>query len=260
MSSDDERIEALRQRGYFVAPIRPAADIPDRDRYRPYFSGTDVYLPAFDEPLIHATVGRLVELGRRTLVTQPKQWILLQCLRQVAALPGEVWELGVFQGGTALLLKSAMVSLGLDRVSRLRLFDTFEGMPEADPELDLHRAGDFRDTSLDEVRRVVGDAEFLTYHVGRVPGSLAGLESSELRFAHIDLDIHDSILASLEFIHPRLVPGGVLVLDDYGVASCPGARRAVDTYFAQRPETPIDLPTGQALVFKLPVVAPDRAE
>jgi O-methyltransferase len=254
MASDEEAIDDLRRRGYFVAPLRPVADIPDRDAYRPYFSGTEVFQPAFTDPLIEWTVRRLVELGKQTLVTQPKQWILLRCLRQVASLSGEVWELGVYQGGTALLLRKAMEEWGLDRASRLRLFDTFEGMPPADPGLDLHREGDFADTSLEEVQRVVGRPEFVAYHPGLLPATLEPLASSEIRLAHLDLDIHASILASLGFVYPRLVAGGALVFDDYGVASCPGARRAVDEFFADRPETPIDLPTGQALVFKLPVV------
>ncbi|MGH0034069.1 MAG: TylF/MycF/NovP-related O-methyltransferase [Myxococcota bacterium] len=260
MPTDDELIDELRHRGYFVAPLRPMGDIPDRDAYRPYFSGTEVFMPAFTSPLIDATVRRLVELGKQTMVTQPKQWILLRCLAQVARVPGEVWELGVYQGGTALLLRNAMQELGLAPAARLRLFDTFEGMPETDPSLDLHHAGDFRDTSLEEVRRVVGEADFVSYHPGLVPETLVGLEASRIRLAHIDLDIHASITASLEFVYPRLSEGGALVFDDYGVASCPGARRAVDEFFEARPETPIDLPTGQALVFKLPVVVADPAQ
>ena len=48
-----------------------------------------------------------------------------------------------------------------------------------------------------------------------------------------------------------MIPGGMIVFDDYGFPSCPGARRAVDEAFANRPEVPICLPTGQALVVKL---------
>jgi O-methyltransferase len=40
-----------------------------------------------------------------------------------------------------------------------------------------------------------------------------------------------------------------MVCDDYGFASCPGARKAVDEYFAGKPDVPIELPSGQALIF-----------
>jgi O-methyltransferase len=40
-----------------------------------------------------------------------------------------------------------------------------------------------------------------------------------------------------------------MVCDDYGFASCPGARKAVDEYFSGRADVPIELPSGQALIF-----------
>ena len=62
----------------------------------------------------------------------------------------------------------------------------------------------------------------------------------------------ESIRDAVEYVYPRLVPGGCLIFDDYGFPSCPGARQAVDELFANRPEVPLCLPTGQALVVKLP--------
>jgi hypothetical protein len=45
--------------------------------------------------------------------------------------------------------------------------------------------------------------------------------------------------------------GGVIVCDDYGFASCPGARRAIEEFFADKPEKPLALLTGQAVIHKL---------
>jgi len=45
-------------------------------------------------------------------------------------------------------------------------------------------------------------------------------------------------------------PGGVLLFDDYGYASCPGARAAVDEFFADKPEVPVAIATGQCSVQK----------
>ena len=60
-------------------------------------------------------------------------------------------------------------------------------------------------------------------------------------------------MSTCEFVYPRLVPGGMMVFDDYGFWSCPGARMAVDQFFAEKLERPLALPTGQAIVTKLPV-------
>jgi hypothetical protein len=46
-------------------------------------------------------------------------------------------------------------------------------------------------------------------------------------------------------------PGGVILFDDYGQPSCPGARTAVDEYFQDKPEQPLVQTYGQAIVFKL---------
>ncbi|MGG2329593.1 TylF/MycF/NovP-related O-methyltransferase, partial [Salmonella enterica] len=53
---------------------------------------------------------------------------------------------------------------------------------------------------------------------------------------------------ALEFFWPRLSPGGMLVVDDYGIATCPGVRTAVEAFFAGKSERPLILPTGQAVL------------
>jgi O-methyltransferase len=77
-------------------------------------------------------------------------------------------------------------------------------------------------------------------------------ESGDLRFAfsHVDVDIHKSVLDCCRFLYPRTAMGGVIVFDDYGFPSCPGARQAVDEFFADKPEYPLVLRSGQAIVFR----------
>jgi O-methyltransferase len=42
-----------------------------------------------------------------------------------------------------------------------------------------------------------------------------------------------------------------MVFDDYGSLSCPGAKTAIDEFFADKPEYPCYLLTGESLVIKL---------
>jgi O-methyltransferase len=67
---------------------------------------------------------------------------------------------------------------------------------------------------------------------------------------HVDLDIFASITDALTFFYPRMAAGGIIVFDDYGFPSCPGARAAVDEFFSQKPEVPFALQTGQCVVRK----------
>jgi O-methyltransferase len=209
--------------------------IPDGELYQPYYS-----------PWKSAAFLKEYASGAPyTLVSEDRCYILLSLATQAAKLAGEIWECGVYKGGTAIMLATRLRK----SQRQLRFFDTFEGMPETDAVKDLHKAGDFSDTSLEAVRsRVPGDS--VHFHKGIIPATFSGLESTRIAFAHIDVDIYSAIQACCEFIYPRLCVGGFMVFDDYGFPSCPGARAAVDEFFRERTAIPVALPTGQAVIFK----------
>ena len=112
-------------------------------------------------------------------------------------------------------------------------------------------AGDFSDTSSEEVPSLVGQEDWILYHKGLIPDTFNGLENAGIALSHIDVDIYASVLDCCQFLYPRTVPGGFIIFDDYGFPSCPGARAAVDEFFRDRPEVPLVLHSGQAIVFKL---------
>ena len=191
--------------------------------------------------------------GTNTLVSPDRCYVLYSLARQALSVKGDFWECGVYKGGTAAMVAEIISRLAPDAAipdHKLRLFDTFSGMPDTNPERDLHKKGDFSDVSLNEVRGVVGHDELVSYHQGLMPQTFEGLERSQIALAHVDVDIYQSVLDCCQFIFPRLAVGGFMIFDDYGFPSCPGARSAVDEYFRGGQTYPLVLPTGQALVFK----------
>lgn len=212
-------------------------DIPDAALYAP------TYMP-WRAPWFTELYARL---SPHTQVSVDRCWTIWQTAAQALHVDGDVMEAGVFQGGTAVLLREAMRSFPS---KTLLLFDSFEGMQRVSG-VDRHDRNDFADTSLHAVRSLVGDDARVHFYKGWVPDTFAGLEDRRFCFAHIDLDLYESVCDTLAFVYPRLSAGGVVVFDDYGFASCPGARKAVDEFFADRPEKPLALLTGQALVTKL---------
>lgn len=227
--------------------------VPDADAYKSNREGgMRVFQPYLVDSDIAFLIRDLEALGRMTLVDRDRLWTLKCAVLQTHSLPGEIWEAGVYQGGSALFLKRlAKAHESPDAPVHMRLFDTFSGLPDTDTAKDLHSKGDFGDTSIEEVQRLVGIDSFIEYHRGLVPESFVGLEDSRVRLAHIDLDLYQGTRCALDFIFPRVVPGGVIVCDDYGFISCPGVRRAVDEFFATKAESPLVLPTGQAVVHRL---------
>jgi O-methyltransferase len=220
-----------------VAP--PKWDIPDRELYR----------PAFCPWLAKGEFDNFYEIARpNTIVGRESCYVLYILLKQAMQVEGDAWECGVYKGGTAALLAEVVRAYSAEK--KLYLFDTFEGMPATDPKRDLHHKGDFADTSVEAVSAVIPGLERCVVRKGFMPASFAGLEETRICFAHLDVDIYQSIHDCLDFIWPRLARGGFIVFDDYGLPSCPGARAAVDEFFRGKPAVPLCLQTAQCLVFK----------
>jgi O-methyltransferase len=183
---------------------------------------------------------------KRSLVDQARAQMLYQLARHAACLDGTMAEIGVFRGGTAKILAHVADTRG----RKLHLFDTFAGMPETDVKLDLLGKGDFANTSLEDVRSFLASYRAPVFHQGEFPATSGPVEGDRFSLVHCDADIASSVEACCEFFYPRLVPGGVIVFDDYGFTSTPGAKRVADAFFAKKPEPLLHLVTSQAIAIK----------
>jgi O-methyltransferase len=184
--------------------------------------------------------------SQRTLVDEARAQTLYQLARHATGLEGSLAEIGVYRGGTASLL----APLADARGRKLHLFDTFAGMPETDVKRDLLAAGDFADTSLAEVKRFLAGRTSPVFHQGMFPDTAGPVEGERFSLVHVDADIASSVQACCDFFYDRLVPGGVMVFDDYGFTSCPGAKTTADAFFAGKPEPLLHLVTSQAIAIK----------
>jgi O-methyltransferase len=220
--------------------------LPDARQYTPNLS-RPIYRPykAEDFRSLYA------EIAPYTLVSPDRVHILYSCARQALALPGDFIECGVYRGGTAMLLQRVLELSGAPGGKKLLLFDTFEGMPENDARGDSYRPGEMSDTTYADVCSRLDRGGNALIFKGLIPATFDGLGDRRFAFAHIDVDIYRSIKDCCEFIYPRLNAGGWMVFDDYGFPSCAGGRRAIEEFFADKPEVPVVLPTGQALIAKL---------
>jgi hypothetical protein len=198
-----------------------------------------------DQTEFLALHARLVETGESIsgLRERYNLWMLARAARR---FPGALAEVGVYRGGTAMILADAK------QEAALHLFDTFEGMPSTDGDRDgSFSAGMFKDTSLDAVRARLSPWSNVEFHPGIFPESTAGLDPS-LRFklTNIDVDIRSATSACLEYFYPRTVPGGFIVLHDYNDCAVPGIKDALDDFMRDKPESIIELWDTQALIVK----------
>jgi hypothetical protein len=111
------------------------------------------------------------------------------------------------------------------------------------------RAGTFS-CPQDAVRKALSEFPAIEYHQGWIPEVLSSLPERTYSFVHIDLDLHDPIRGAVDYFFPRLEKGGVIVLDDYGSLTWPGALKGSDDAAAALGQPLTPLSSGQALLVR----------
>lgn len=182
-----------------------------------------------------------------------RRYVLLSAARSIANVPGDSAECGVFRGAASFMILSSQVHAAKQH----HVFDSFEGLSapderdKVDPE-GVHYSWQKNDLSTPQAVAEKNLSAFsnVHYHRGWIPARFAEVETRRFSLVHIDVDLYQPTYDSLAFFYPRMNAGGLIVCDDYGFNTCPGAKAAFDDFFAEKPEGVIHLTTGQALVFK----------
>jgi hypothetical protein len=172
-------------------------------------------------------------------------------IRGLRHVDGDVAECGARSG------KSTAFMLEADPVTRqYHIFDSFQGLSEpaaedtTAPSLPSHwKRGDMA-VNESETRANLADFANVSFYPGWIPERFVEVADRRFALLHVDVDLYHPTRDSLEFFWPRLMPGGMVVCDDYGFATCPGAKQALDEFFTKRAAAIIELSTGQALVTK----------
>ena len=183
-----------------------------------------------------------------TLVDYPRLYKIQELVAETANTPGSIAEVGVYRGGTAYLLCEAAPN------KHIYLFDTFEGMPTVDESKDLHKTGDFADTSLEGVKSLLSEFKNVTITKGLFPASAHNvIHPLQFSLVHLDVDIYQSVKEGLHYFWPRLTTGGVIILDDYLEPNCPGAKLATDEFVAATPGAVFETTCQSQAIIRKPV-------
>ena len=114
----------------------------------------------------------------------------------------------------------------------------------------LHKKGDFKDTSLSAVSAFLKPFPKIIFKQGFFPQSAKGLSVPRFSFVHIDVDIYQSVLDSLNYFYPQMARGGVMLFDDYQWKDTPGVEEAIHEFFKDKPEKPTISAVYQCLIIK----------
>lgn len=206
------------------------------------------YFPDFAEDDLD-----IIQLVKPFTLTPPERiHALIQSVKYVVEheIPGDIVECGVWRGGSMMTVAKVLANLQCyDR--HLYLYDTFAGMvpPEevdvmysGDRAADLLEKADINDrssiwcrVSLDEVKKNVYsmgyNQENIHFIKGKVEDTIPQMAPEVISILRLDTDWYRSTLHELTHLFPRLSPGGVIIIDDYGCWQ--GARLAADEYFSK---------------------------
>lgn len=160
--------------------------------------------------------------------------------KRIVELPGEIVELGVFKGASFYQFAAFREILENEKARKLIGFDVFGAFPQA------NNAGDkaFRDEwvietgggylTREEIQkslsyRNIGNTELIKGDVAdTIPTYIKEHPYLKIALLHIDVDIYEPTWVGLRYLYDCVVKGGIIVLDDYGVA---GETNAVDEFF-----------------------------
>lgn len=164
-------------------------------------------------------------------------------------IPGALVECGVWKVGSMMTIAYTLKELhAADR--DLFLFDVFEDAMPAPKEVDVTRDGtQLRNRTRDQLASYwnfatetevkanmnrTGSPESLVHFIrGPVEQTLPHRAPEQCALIRLDTDLYESTKHELESLYPRLVRGGVIIIDDYG--SHQGVKKAVDEFNASLP-------------------------
>lgn len=230
-----------------TAAAVPAAPAP-APRAKPKPKG-----PVFPDDYDDEAKAIIREVKPRTMTSPEKLNAFILAIRYVVAhdIPGGIVECGVWRGGSMQACAKTLLSLGAtDR--DLYLFDTYEGMTPP-TEVDMRRDGKsarelleaqgkdrpiWAVADLDDVKSgfetVPYPGERMHYVVGKVEETIPDEAPEQISILRLDTDWYASTKHELDHLYERLVPGGVLLIDDYGYWQ--GSHQAVDEFLARTGE------------------------
>lgn len=193
------------------------------------------------------------------LLRRQRHYTLIKLLGQAGTVinKGSVAECGCWRGLSSYEIASTLKKMGF--LKTFFIFDSFEGLSEFD-EADGKKALAVSEEDrrkefacpLEVVQENLGEFGFINLKKGWIPDRFSDVSGEQFSFVHIDVDMYQPIRDSLAFFYPRLVPFGIIVLDDYGALGFPGAKKAVDEFLETTKVFFLPLPSGSAFIMKMP--------
>jgi hypothetical protein len=169
---------------------------------------------------------------------------------------GDFIECGVYLGFISSVVMTYVDWNATAEGRQFLLIDSYEGISKdllSTEELAVGRDTQFGSDYIDTYRRTANNlAEFKNAKLikGFIPDVLPQAQTDQVAYLHIDMNSAVPEVASLEYFWNKLVPGAVVLLDDYAYFGYQPQKNAMDKLGTKLGFEVASLPTGQGLIIK----------
>jgi O-methyltransferase len=171
--------------------------------------------------------------------------VVLWGVRNGLRLEGDFVECACYKGTTVRIVCDA-VDFSHRTDKHYYLYDLFDH----DPAMPHHAMPEHSKQLYEATKYRFKDFNNVTVTQGKIPDILSVVSPSKIAFMHLDLNNASAEIGALEVLFDRMVPGAVLVLDDYGWLAYRAQKEAEDPWFEKLGYRILELPTGQGLLIK----------
>ncbi len=178
-----------------------------------------------------------------------RRWMLGQLLRLTLEVSGDTAECGVYLGASSYLICDFNERI-TQSVHQHFVFDSFEGLSHPGVDDGGHWTKGDLSASMKMVETALSKFQNVTLLKGWIPSRFNEVKNKTFSFVHIDVDLYEPTLESMKFFYPRMNSGGIILCDDYGCTTCPGATRAIDEFLSYKKEKMISLCSGGGFIIK----------
>lgn len=151
-------------------------------------------------------------------------------------------ECGCWKGHSAFII-SKLIEESKKNIY-FHIFDSFEGLSAStEKDQNFHKLNknenkrvrdQFASSEKFVKERVLKDFNFCKTYKGWIPSRFENVSEKKFSFIHIDVDLYEPTIKSLEFFFPKLEKNGIIVCDDYNYHIFDGAKKAWDEYFSDK--------------------------
>ncbi|MDX1975379.1 MAG: class I SAM-dependent methyltransferase [Rickettsiales bacterium] len=192
----------------------------------------------------YAGVERMLEMGYKqtdflyyfpAFVGQMTLWkalTLYEFYKKVEGICGHIAEVGVHMGPSSIQFAKMVQIFEPEALTMVHGFDWFRGTKATKEDVLINDALDAEsEERLNELVRIQKLDHILKIHNLNVATEIDGFfeQHSHLRFklAYLDSGTYPVVSAAIKAFWPRMVPGGIMIFDQYNNEVAPGETRAV---------------------------------